>query len=306
MTERAMSPLSTMHNKQVAGGFLSVEWLHHPERALPHLQRAAERGYGVWFCVVRHMKPDLFDPEVKEALRVIVRLAHECGLKFILDTDPTHWAERCTARDYNARLESIIPVAVNAAGGHFEAFVRELGNRQSTIVEISKAYNLSDPDQPMDVTCEWHHIGKPILGYRLVGRIGNYTGPAKIYVTAATNNLLDHASATCMEMQSELLRMYSDLPLDGIAWDEPGKGHGSLNCFRSGRDFLAWFRRDNGYDLMDKLVWLNEFHDTPEAVKIRCDYRRTWGDIHFHIQKRHFDEAKAIWGMDIILGTHPT
>ena len=66
------SSLATQFNKQVAGGFLSVCWVHDPELARPHLPRAARAGYGTWICFVRHMKLNLLDASVKNALRQLI------------------------------------------------------------------------------------------------------------------------------------------------------------------------------------------------------------------------------------------
>ncbi|MEI8245961.1 MAG: hypothetical protein WCI51_09035 [Lentisphaerota bacterium] len=298
--------------KQVSGGFLSVEWVKNPELARPHLERAANAGYAYWFCVVRHMKLNLLDDCVKTALKRIIDIAHEYKLKFMLDTDPTHWAEDVVTRDPLAALWVIIPVSVDVYNGRFEVFVQEpQSSRQSTIVEVSAVYGLGGKigftNLKSKFRFEWQHVGRPVNGYQLRGRLpDNYQGRIKLYVTASNNSRIDHASKTYFSMQSELLENYRDLPLDGIAWDEPGKGHGDMTSFRAGHDFFKLFKTTNGYELRDKLIYLDEFDDTPEAAKIRCDYYRTLSDMNYHVQKVHFEQAKSIWGEHIILGTHPT
>lgn len=297
---------------QVSGGFLSVSWVQNPELARPHLERAAKTGYSSWFCVVRHMKINLLDDRVRAALRRIVGIAHENNLKFILDTDPTHWAEDVVTRDPLAALWVIIPVSVDVYNGGFEAFIQEpRSSRQSTIIEVSAAYIMKMEKGFTDVKpqlqYEWQHVGRPVTGYQLRGKLpDNYQGRAKLYVTASDNSKIDHASNTYFSMQAELLENYRDIPLDGIAWDEPGKGHGDMTRFRVGHDFFELFRTTNGYELRDKLIYLDEFDDTPEATRVRCDYYRTLSDMNYHIQKVNFEHAKSIWGDDIILGTHPT
>ena len=297
--------------KQVSGGFLSVAWVKDPELARPHLERAAKAGYGYWFCVVRHMKLNLFDECVKTALKRVVEIAHECGLKFMLDTDPTHWAEDVTSRDPLAALWVIIPVSTDVCNGAFEVFVAEpRSSRQSTLVEISAAYIQSKSGRVNAIgklEYEWQHVGRPVTGYQIRGRLpAGYNGSVKLYVTASDNAKLDHASETYLAMQAELLDNYRDLPLDGLAWDEPGKGHGQMTRFRAGHDFLELFQRTNGYELRDKLIYLDDCDETPEAVKVRCDYYRTLSDMNCHVQQVHFDQAKSIWGEHIMLGTHPT
>ncbi len=302
------SSLATQFNKQVAGGFLSVCWVHDPELARPHLPRAARAGYGTWICFVRHMKLNLLDASVKNALRQLIDIAHEYELKFVLDTDPTHWAEDVTSRDPKAALWVIIPVHASVYNGEFEVFIQEpRAGRQSTVISVSDAYISGGATQTVPLEYEWQHIGKPFSGYQLRGKMPDkYQGQIKFYVTASTNSRIDHASKTYFAMQAELLDCYKDLPLDGLAWDEPGKGHGSLTAFRSGHDFLTLFKETNGYDLSDNLIYLDEFDETPQAVRVRCDYYRTLSDLHCHIQKVHFEQAKSIWGKNIILGTHPT
>ena len=120
------------NRKQVSGGFLSVSWVKNPELARPHPERVAKAGYSAWFCVVRHMNINLFDDCVKTALKRIAEIAHEYEVKFILDTDPSHWAEDVTTRDPLAALWVITPLSVDVynpetervRGKHPESFQR--------------------------------------------------------------------------------------------------------------------------------------------------------------------------------------
>lgn len=296
---------------QIAGGFLSVKWIQNPELAEPYIKHAAEVGYKAWMCVVRHMNLNIFDDSVKKAVAQVVKIVHKYDMKFILDTDPTHWAETITTRDLNSALWVIIPQKIEVENGCFEIFIPEpKGSRQSDIVEISGAYELVGvgfKDILSELEIEWQHatIGK--CGFQLQGKLPNdFNGVIKLYITASDISKIDHGSELLLTMQREILHEYSDIPIDGVAWDEPGKGHGSLTSFRSGKDFLTRFKRTNGYELKDKLIYIDEFDETPEATKLRCDYYRTLSDMHYHAQFEHNRISKELWGDDIILGTHQT
>ncbi|MCF6174889.1 MAG: hypothetical protein L3J71_03895 [Victivallaceae bacterium] len=297
--------------KQIAGGFLSVKWVQNPALAEPYIKHAAEVGYKAWMCVVRHMNLNIFDESVKKAVAQVVKIVHKYDMKFILDTDPTHWAETMTARDLDSALWVIIPQKIEVENGCFEIFTPEpKGSRQADIVEISGAYELvngSFRNILPELKIEWQHAMIGGSGFQLQGRLPNdFNGTIKLYITASDISKIDHGSELLLNMQREILNEYSDIPIDGVAWDEPGKGHGSLTSFRSGKDYLTRFKRTNGYDLKDKLIYLDEFDETPEAIKLRCDYYRTLSDMHYHVQFEHNKLAKELWGDDIILGTHQT
>jgi len=127
-----------------------------------------------------------------------------------------------------------------------------------------------------------------------------------MYLAVTQSSFLDHAHPAYLRMQRKILNAYRDVQLDGVCWDEPGKGHGSLTIFRAGEGFLALFKQRNGYDLRDKLIYLDHFDGTREAVKVRCDYFGTLSDMHYHAQDEHNRQAQRLWGRDIIRGTHQT
>ncbi len=319
VTDRAevvyIIPMSYLHSskqKQIAGGFLSVKWVHHPDLCRPYLERAAKAGYRCWFCVVRHMKLNLTDEAVRTAIARVVDIAHELGLKFLLDTDPTHFAEDVVSRDPSAALWVITPVTADVYNGRFEVFVPAArGARQGDVVEVTGAFALGGKkgftDLKAKLEVEWEHILRPLPGYRMVGRLPeDFRGRVKLYVTVSDNSKIDHCSRAYYAFQAELLELFRGVPLDGITWDEPGKGHGDMTRFRAGAEFFRLFRKTNGYDLREKVIYLDEFDDTPEAAKVRCDYYRTLQDMHVDVQRVNFTQAKEIFGDQIVLGTHPT
>lgn len=296
---------------QIAGGFLSLKWIHNPELAEPYIKRASEVGYKAWMCAVRHMILNVFDDRVINSVARLAEFTHKYGMKFILDTDPTHWAETMTARDLDSALWVIIPKRVEVNNGKFEVFIEGPKNsKQSDLVELSGAYELcngSFRDVLPELKIDWQHTVVGVHGFQVRGKLpSDFNGIIKLYITTSDISRIDHGSELLLSMQCELLNKYRDIKIDGVSWDEPGKGHSSLTSFRSGKDYLTRFKRTNGYELKDKLIYLDEFDDTPEATKLRCDYYRTLSDMHYHVQFEHNRIAKKLWGDDIILGTHHT
>jgi hypothetical protein len=148
---------------------------------------------------------------------------------------------------------------------------------------------------------------KPDIGIFLKGKLTDgYSGRLVFYVAVKTFGVVDEAHPLYLKGQEELLDTYADIPLDGFAWDEPGKGMGDLSCFKAGAGFLSFFKKLNGYELRPNLIYLDHLDDTPKAVKVRCDYYRTLSEMNFMAQEKHNRYAKKIFGEHLILGTHHT
>lgn len=296
--------------KQVCGCFLSPEWVQRPKLAEPYVQRAAAAGFSGWLTFTRQMKQTILEPRVHDAVAALCRIVHRHGLKLILDTDPTWWAEDMIERDADCALWALTPVETKASYGRFDCHVEgPRTHRQIGLQEICAAYIRKGgqwrrlPEGALEL--DWQSAR--LTGIDVRGRVrGGYHGPVRMYLAMSCTSLLDHASPAYLRMQRELLERYADIPLDGVAWDEPGKGHSSLTTFRAGRGFLDFFRARRGYDLRERLIHLDSCHETPEAVRVRLDYYGVLSDMHYRCQDRHNRLARKLWGKDIICGTHQT
>ncbi len=357
--QNKLNETTGIENKQMAGGYVSPEWVVNPELAEPYLKQCAEAGFFAYILFVRHMKQTVMDERVRDAVGKIVEIAHRHGVKLLLDTDPTWWASDLIELYPEAALGRIIPVDARAHKGHIRTGVtKPVNGRIMQFREISALYAESGEWRPAriaaqsvsggvasseggpniqhrtsnaqrptsniqegeaygweriesgDFTCEWQGCrpgGHSGAGLTLDIRLNEaYTGPVRVYVMVSISNLMDHAHPRYLEMQKTILDRYADIPLDGVTWDEPGKGHDSLKEFRAGEGLLELFRKTNGYDLRDKLIYLDQCDGTAEAVRVRCDYFRALSDMNYNCQYEHNEHAKKLWGDDIIRGTHQT
>lgn len=299
--------------KQIAGGFMSPEWVKNPDLAEPYIKRAAKAGYFAWVMFTRQMKQSIEHPRVHAAMKKISRLMHKHGIKFILDTDPTWWAEELIEERPETALWCITPARTTAVNGAFYKLVPAPGVKspQHVFKEVSALYIFPDGKPRLlkkkDYSFDWQNRNKPMDGTDIKGRIKNgYSGPVLIYVAVTQSALIDHAHPSYLKMQRKLLNCYRDVKIDGVCWDEPGKGHGKLTEFRAGEGLLALFKERNGYDLRSKLIYLDHFDGTPEAVRVRGDYFSTMSDMHYRAQQAHNRHARRLWGKDIICGSHQT
>lgn len=294
--------------KQIAGGYLSPEWVLNPSLSEPYIKQCAAAGFFAYILFVRHMRQTVRDDRVRKAVGKVVQICHRHGIKLILDTDPTHWAEDLILLHPAAALWRIIPMETSAFHGRIRAEIKKHAKIASFqgILALYRVNNGAYQRMATDRS-SLELQGASHNGFSLRLTLPkSYTGPVRMYAAVSESNLLDHASPKYLEAQKKLLDMYSGIPLDGLAWDEPGKGHGSLVEFRAGEGFFDFFRKVKGYDLRQKLVYLDKYDGTPEAVKVRCDYYSALSEMHFNAQRDHNEYAKKIWGDKLIFGTHQT
>ena len=133
-------------------------------------------------------------------------------------------------------------------------------------------------------------------------------GRAAFYVAFKCYSHIDVAHPVYLRAQRELLTQYADIPLDGVGWDEPGKGLGNPCYFKAGEGFLQLFKKRNGYDLRPCLIHMDHEDATSKAVKVRSDYHATLNEMNFNAQDQHNRFAEKLFGKDkkLIFGTHHT
>lgn len=303
--------MKTNTRKQIGGMILSPDWIEDPHRAEPYVRAMADQGYLAYVIFIRHQRGTVLDRRVHDAVKAIVRSSHRRGLKVLLDTDPTFWVPDFVESNPAAALWAIRSVTVPVVDGRFEARVSQPPMPEQIVFqEISAVFR---PDGagyravPLSqVRFEWTAVGSP-AGIILTGTVrGNHTGPLVFYVAFKTFGMADVASPLYLKAQDRMVASYADVPLDGFGWDEPQKGLGDLSCFRAGEVFMAFFEKQNGYDLRSNLIYLDHLDGTARATVVRCDYYRTLSAMNFNAQDRHNRQARKVLGNHLMFGTHQT
>lgn len=301
--------------KQIAGFFMTPEWIREPALAEPYIRRMSEDGYFMTAMFWRYFDRDLYcgEPEIYESIRKIVSMVHSYGMQCMLDTDYAWWGRAFTERnpDLGLRLykgEKVrvhsgkfrfttkrAPVTLLMKVGHqifdgMEAYVEENGGfRRLTEEEFSY---------------DWQTIG---IGFELKGEVKiPFEGDLICFVSVRYSSFPDIAAEEFRTAMKQILDHLADSGLDGYGWDEPSKASSNPVYFKSGKAFLERFRKEKGYDLLDKLPYLSFADDTAEAVKVRLDYSTFLNGLNTEIQKIHNDYAEQLAGRKLFFGTHQT
>ncbi len=300
--------------KQVAGMILSPDWIADPRRADPYIREMADHNYAVVDLFVRHMRFTVLDPAVHAAVKSIVSAVHRRGMKCILDTDHTFWGVMLAERHPEAALWVIGGYETIIREGRFQ--VRAVYPRLDGQVHFQELCAVFQPSAggfrqfPLSrVRFDWQNYSQPDPGILLQGSIsGRCSGPMVFYVAFKTYGYADLAHPRYLQLQKQILDQYADVPLDGMGWDEPGKGMAHMGFFKAGAGFLRFFRQRQGYDLRSRLIFLDHLDGTSPAVKIRCDYYDALNEMNYIAQKQHNDHARKLAGKKrkLIFGTHQT
>ncbi|MEI6422384.1 MAG: hypothetical protein WCP55_09210, partial [Lentisphaerota bacterium] len=298
--------------KQIGGFFISPHEVKNPKLARPYIEEIARWNYSAAIMFVRHQRSTVLSPEVHDAVNEIVKYGHQLNIKMILDTDHAHWGENFVETCIDAALWAICPVDAVVHEGDFEFYVNFPSMRgQINFQEISAVF-VPDKDgyqmvSPSKIHAVHMSYSVPRAGIVMKGSMdGGYSGPAAFYVAVQTTGLVDVANPKYLQTQKKLLDFYSDIPLDGFGWDEPGKGMGNMAYFKAGSAFLSLFKKLNGYELRPNLIHLNRLEGTNKTVQVRCDYYRSMVEMNYVAQNQHNQYAKKIFRKDLIFGTHQT
>lgn len=298
--------------KQVAGFLLSPDWVNDPGLSYEYIDEMAAHGYRAAVLFVRHMHKTLWDRKVRDCVEKMVEHAHKAGIKFVLDTDHKWWGQEFVEDCPEASMKVIGSYRADLNGGAFEFRADYPRVKGICVIDSMPALFLEESGGYRRIpgeafSYEWQNYGVPKKGVFIRGSVkGAAEGKLRAYVSFKTPSLVDAANPRYLKRQKELLDFYSDIPVDGFGWDEPGKGMGRLDYFKSGDAFLELFRELNGYELLPKIVFLDNDDFNPEAVKIRCDYYRTLVEMNYRAQKEHNDYASRVFGEDLMFGTHQT
>ncbi len=311
------------------GLFLTPDWLHDYSDMEEAIQEAADGGFGIIIGFARHMHHTLLDEEVRAALKFAAETTHRHGMKFALDMDWCHWATRAVEREPHMALWQVVSGESACHNGQFAICIKYEGKLPVVLEEISAVYAWDEKGDvhllsPEDYQCEESSHGSdfdwPTMdddqtvsilkkrggGYycQLNGRVAaNYTR-VKVYTGMRSTQLPDVSSPEYLRAQSDLLSFYGDVPMDGVGWDEPGKG-GSFRGYKAGKAFFAKFIESKGYDLRERLMDL-DCGDDSRAIQTRRDYHAATVEMNYHAQDVFNQQAKAQYGEDAFLGTHHT
>jgi hypothetical protein len=331
MTGEKMTDISNQ-SKQAMGLFLTPEWLHDFADMESAIKAAAESNFGIIIGFARHMRYTVTSPQVHDAVKAAVGISHRYGLKFAMDFDWAHWGGEFAEKNPEMAMWHIVPAESACRNGRFDFCIPYVDSHGPTVVaEISAVYGFDSdgavaslgtrdyelqqesftsgfPLPTLDDERQTSEYRRPSTrGYylRLSGKVkNNELDKIRFYVAMRSYKQPDVAHPDYLQAQAELLDMYNDVPLDGVAWDEPGKG-GSLKSYKAGRGFLSFFEQQCGYDLRTRLLELDNGMDAT-SLQTRRDYYQTLNEMNYQAQDEFNRKAKSLFGEDIFLGTHHT
>jgi hypothetical protein len=312
-------------------------WINEPlvagsERLESSIDRLGEAGYDIVRLFVRNSNATHRSPEVVAAVGRAVTRIHRCRMRAVLDCEPHDLLSRDLIHRFpNAMATKLVRCTVRVVDGHWVLRVQppSAGGGVGCWLEGIEAAFLADGGDfrrvQLDFTVsrgtQWYQTGhthrelryrEGVAGaglrreFELRGHLAAVTDAAlTVYARFAVRNLVDFWSDGLTRYSDELLDLYRDTPLDGIAWDEPA-ADGDWASYRYGTAFANAFERLNGYPLADQLYLLDSNGMSAAAVKVRLDYYRTLNEGVAQAQKHLIHKARSLFGSDLLLGTHHT
>ncbi|MEI8245425.1 MAG: hypothetical protein WCI51_06310 [Lentisphaerota bacterium] len=325
------TPTST--SKQVIGLFFSPTWLHDYADLEAALAETGHSGnFGTVVGYAWHMHHAIGDELVHNAVKFAADAAHRNGLKFVMDMDWSHWATPYVEQNPEIAMWMIVPAEGICCNGHFDIRIPYVNNGSAVqVAEISAAYAYDTDENPFVMARDQYDLQqnsyatvypqpatdddcvytphKPNFGkhyyLHLSGRVKDRSvRKVRFYIAMESYKYPDVAHPAYLKIQLDLLERYRDVPLDGVAWDEPGKPN-SLHGYKAGRGFLAFFKERCGYDLRARLLDLDK-GTSVTAFQTRRDYYATLAAMNHRAQAEFNQKAMEIYGADIFMGNHQT
>ncbi len=306
------------------------KWILDPGLAVPALEETRKAGFGLVIGFVRHMHLKVSSEAVRDAVAQTAAHCHKLGMKFALDMDWAHWAGEYVERNPDMAMWTVLRGYGVCIDGQFEVNIRYPGVPLEEVAEISAAYGIKPSGNAVllskadyECRCDSCNSAYPIPSFdddraysyyrpgdgahytlRLSGTVDRKFTRIVFYVAFMNYQYPDVTHPTYLQAQSELLGMYSDVPLDGVGWDESGKG-GNTRSYKAGKEFFNFFRDRHGYELRNRLMAMDD-GVSPEALKTRLDYYDTLNEINFRAQAAFNKQAMKLFGKDIFRGMHHT
>ena len=318
---------------QSAGLFFCPSWLHDYKDIEKTLEEVGRSGsIGTLVAHPWHMRHTVEDRLLHDAVKFAAETAHRYAMKFTLEMDWGHWAAKYVEINTDMAMWLIIPGESPCINGEFDFLIpnESFGGQCRALEDIPALYGFDAsgkahllPKDKVDIRIETVSATYPLPGmedqvfynsHRTPGKFtyhrisGTVDDPAivriRIYVALESYKYPDVAHPDYLSKQIELLETYRDVPLDGVSWDEPGKGS-SFRGYKAGRGFLKFFEKRNGYDLRKRMLELDQGTDAV-ALQTRRDYYSTLTDMNYRAQYEFNQKARELFGADIILGNHHT
>ncbi|MFZ2655568.1 MAG: hypothetical protein WAX69_11620 [Victivallales bacterium] len=322
--------MKTSNEKQIMGLSYTPRWLLNPELAIPALREVKNGGFGLVIGFIRHMKQTVASETVRNAVAQTTDHCHSLGLRFAVDMDWAHWVDEFVERRPEMAMWSIRRGEAVCMDGAFVVDIPYTGQGIEEFAEISAAYGVDAKGNTTLLTPEEYACRRDSFNsqypfpsfdddraydYYRPGMGGHYTLKLSgattrrftrvvFYVAFMGYKYADVAHPAYLEVQRNLLLSYKDIPLDGVNWDEPGKG-GSTRGYKAGAGFLSFFEKRHGYDLRSRLISLDE-GSSPGTLATRRDYYDTLNEMNHQAQAEFNSLAIELFGKNIHRGSHHT
>ncbi len=316
--------------KQIMGLSYTPKWLLNPELAIPALEEVKKGGFGLVIGFARHMKQTVASETVRNAVAQNTGHCHKLGLRFAIDMDWAHWADEFVELQPEMAMWNIRRGEGVCVDGKFTVDIPYPGHGIEEFAEVSAAYGVDAsgktvllsskeyefrrdsfnsqypfPSLDDDRSYDYYRPGKgAYYTLKLSGSTGRSFSRIVFYVAFMGYRHADVAHPAYLEAQRKLLLSYKDIPLDGVGWDEPGKG-GNLHSYKAGKGFLSLFEKRHGYDLRSRLISLDE-GTSALALSTRRDYYDSLNEMNYHAQSEFNSLAMELFGKNIFRGTHHT
>lgn len=310
-------------------------WINEPmlrdsvsvDRAVSTL---ADSGFEILRLFLRASNFTHRSPEVVATVRRAVDLAHQRGLRAVLDCEPHLIVGTDMGRQFPEAMGSkLVRVASKVSDGHwlFRTDLPRVGGSPTIFDGIEAAFLFANGfarkmDLDFSIRAEESYYkngnihremnyaeGVPAASRKVIELRGELPGIAEgtlvAYLRFDAKVLPDFWSNGFRLYYEDLLECYRSIPLDGVGWDEPAID-GDWQSYRYGAAFARAFEELNGYKLSDKLHLLDVEGMPGEAVKVRLDYYRTLNEGLARAQAALNAKALEIFGPNLLFGTHHT
>jgi hypothetical protein len=312
------------------GLMFSPDWLNHPDRALPALEQTRDGGFGTILGFVRHMHHTVAHEHVRRAVRRTAENCHRLGLKFALDMDWAHWVDEYVELYPEMAQWTAVRGAAPCFDGRFELNMPYPGLPSVQVAEITAAYGVTETGERMafevaalgivrrsynsqyalpslddDHAYDYHRPGcGAYYTLGLTGAVEPRFRSVILYVSFMDMSKADVAHPRYLQVQRDVLQSYADAGLDGVGWDEPGKG-GTFAGWKCGAGFFDFFLQCHGYELRVRLGDLDD-GDSETAIQTRRDYHDALNEMNAQAQQAFNEQAQALFGQNCFRGTHHT
>ncbi|WPJ96724.1 hypothetical protein SH580_03270 [Coraliomargarita algicola] len=318
--------------EQSMGVTLSDPMIRNPEVLKQVAVDLVNSGFEVLRPFLRLTSFNFGDPEVVQAVRVLTDAAHALGAKVVIDCEPHLKAAQEMGRMFaGVQATRLVRAKTKLVEGRYRLHFEnpKTNGVKSDYLDVEAAWVRSSDGQYHAVVISDSQVdgegeiyrngyafrqhfyieGKPAdrrMHTHLSGQLTDFNqGELVVYARFTERACVDFWSEGCRRYYDHILELHRDSHLDGVGWDEPAV-EGDWGTYLYGDAFAQAFESKKGYSLRDKLYLLDEGGCEPEAVRVRLDYYEVLNEGVFHAQQNLIAKARALFGEDLILGSHHT